>query len=513
MSEPVHIAAIDAGSNAVRLSVVRAYSALDIEPLHTERYPVRLGEGVFVRHRFSEETLKKGVKSFRHLREIIEEFGVTRYRAVATSATREAQNRKAFVRRIKQASGINLEVISAAEESRLGREAVLAALGPEAQPRCIVDLGGGSLELSILRDHAVEQGAQLPIGAVRLMTTLNIPGVIRPAQAEQVRRYVRALLESRLPSRPNLGEQIAVALGGNAETLSTVAPGPRTHGLPTLEMSLLRARLPDILQRDVRDRMKTYGVRRDRADVMGIAGIILVTLARYLNIHTFSIPGVGIREGLSQEIAREAFSRKEPHRYAAAARQLLVGTRSFARRLEYDQPHAEHVRELSLLLFDQLQPVHHLPAQGRVLLEAGALLHDTGHMVSHRGHHKHGEYLALYGDIPGLESRDRHVVATLVRYHNRKSQPAGHHAAYSALNNNDKRIARRLASILRIAESLDHSHRQRVTNMHASFQRGAVALQVQAKGDAAEDLRDAHRSAELFEKEFHVQVYFRQASV
>jgi exopolyphosphatase/guanosine-5'-triphosphate,3'-diphosphate pyrophosphatase len=414
------------------------------------------------------------------------------------------------VRRIKQKTGVALEVINSSEESRLGRVAVLAALGPESPPRCIADLGGGSLEISILRDHTVEQSAQLPLGAVRLMTTLKIPGVIRPAQAEQVRRYVRALLESRLPSRPNLGEQTAVALGGNAETLANIAPGPRLHGLPTIQLSLLRERLPDLLERDVRERMKSYGIRRDRADVLGISAITFVTLGRYLNIRNFSIPSVGLREGLLQEIAREAFSRTEPHRYNAAARQLLVGTRSLARRFQKDQTHAEHVRELSVLLFDQLQPVHHLPAQSRVLLEAGALLHDTGHMISHRGHHKHGEYLVLNGDIPGLEGRDRAVVAGLVRYHNRKSEPAGHHVAYSSLNNSDKRIARRLAAILRIAEALDHSHRQRVTQLRAAFQRDAVGLQIFARGDATEDLLDANRSAELFEKEFHVRLYFRQ---
>jgi exopolyphosphatase / guanosine-5'-triphosphate,3'-diphosphate pyrophosphatase len=509
MAEPVHIAAIDAGSNAVRLSVARAYSALDIEPLITERYPLRLGEGVFVRHRFSEEILKKAVKAFRHLRGIMDEFGVTKYRAVATSATREAQNRDALVRRVKQATGITLEVIGAKEESRLGRDAALAAVGPEVQPRCIVDLGGGSLELTILRDHTVEQGVQLPIGAVRLMTTLNLPGVIRSVQAEQVRRYVRALLESRLPTRPNLADQVAVALGGNAETLSNVAPGPRQDGLPTLELSLLRERLGDILKLDVRERMKGYGVRRDRADVMGVAAIIFVTLGRYLNVQRFLIPGVGIREGLLQEIAREAFSRKEPHRYDDEARQILIGTRTYGRRFEYDQRHAEHVRELSLMLFDQLQPIHHLPPQSRVQLEAGALLHDVGHRISHRGHHKHGEYLALNGDIPGLDGRDRNIVGAVVRYHNRKSEPASHHPAYSALNSNDKRISRRLASIVRIAEGLDHSHRQRVQSLRASFHRGAVTFQVEARGDAAEDLRDAERSSNLFEKEFHVQLYFR----
>jgi len=313
-----------------------------------------------------------------------------------------------------------------------------------------------------------------------------------------------------LPNRLNLADEMAVALGGNAETLANVAPGPRQEGLPSLEVALLRERLPDILQRDLRDRMKAYGVRRDRADVMAIAAIIFLTVARYLNVRRFIIPSVGIREGLLQETAHEAFSRKEPHRYNAEARRMLLSTRNFGRRLEYDQQHAEHVRELSLMLFDQLQAVHHLPQQARVQLESGALLHDVGHRVSHRGHHKHGEYLALNGDIPGLVGRDRSMVGALVRYHNRKSEPASHHPAYAALNNNDKRIARRLAAILRIAEGLDHSHRQRVENMRTSFQRGGVTLQVHARGDATEDLRDAQRSADLFEKEFHVQVYFRR---
>jgi len=513
MSEPVHIAAIDAGSNAVRLSVARAYSALDIEPLHDERYSLRLGENVFLRHRFTEDIFKKAAKAFQHFKEVMEEFGVTKYRAVATSACREAQNRKHFTREIRKKSGIVLEVISSGEESRLGREAAFAALGPESPPRCVIDLGGGSLEISILRDHKVESSVQIPAGTVRLMSTLNIPGTIKPAQADQVRKYVRALLESRLPSRPNLADSCAVALGGNAETLAAIAPGPRQRGVMSLELSLLRERLSGILERDVKERMKTYAVRRDRADVMAIAALTFVTLGRYLNLRTMAIPSVGIREGLLQEIAREAFSRKQPHRYNAAARQLLAGTRSFARRMDYDQRHAEHVRELSVLLFDQLQPVHHLPAQSRVLLEAAALLHDVGHRISHRGHHKHGEYLALYGDIPGLnESRDRAIVAAVVRYHNRKSQPATHHTAYSAINSADQRIVRRLASILRIAEGLDHSHRQRVMQLHASFQTAAVGLQITARGDAAEDLRDANRSSELFEKEFHVRLYFRQST-
>src|SRR5260370_38870738 len=143
MAEPVHIAGIGAGFNAVRLSRACAYSGLDIESVHSERYPIRLGESVFVRHRFSEEIFKKTAKAFKHFRGVMDEFGVTRYRAVATSATREARNRWAFAHTIKRKSGIALEVISAVEEARLGREAGLGALGAAAPRRWILGLGGG----------------------------------------------------------------------------------------------------------------------------------------------------------------------------------------------------------------------------------------------------------------------------------------------------------------------------------------------------------------------------------
>src|SRR5260370_5015806 len=160
--------------------MARAYSALDIEPVRRERYPLRLGESVCLRHRISEEMFKKTAKAFKHFRGVMDEFGVTRYRAVATSATREARNRWAFAHTIKRKSGIALEVISAVEESRLGREAGLAALGPEAPQRCIVDLVGGAVGMRILRDPTREKGGQRPAATVAPFTKPQLHSAIRP---------------------------------------------------------------------------------------------------------------------------------------------------------------------------------------------------------------------------------------------------------------------------------------------------------------------------------------------
>jgi len=403
-------------------------------------------------------------------------------------------------------------VISEAEESRLGRTAVLAALGHERAPRVIVDLGGGSLELSILRDSVLEHSMQLPVGAVRLMETLNLGGPMRPKHVEQVRRYVRALLESRLPRRPALSGGIAAVCGGNAEALAQIAPGPREGGFRSLDLSRLRAHLSDIVERDVRGRMKAFGVRRDRADVMAIAAVILLALGRFLNLRVMLVPGVGVRDGLLQDLAHKHFARQREPRYDAAARELLTAVRWYARRLDSDQHHSEHVRELARMLFDELRPVHGLPAESRLLLEAAGLLHDIGHIVNHRGHHKHGEYLVRNADIAGLDSEQRDMVACIVRYHNRKSEPAGHHSGYAALDPAQRKRVRALASLLRIAEGFDHSHQQSATRVEASFKRGEIGLRVTARGDAAEDIQDAQRGAALFEREYGVRVFIRASA-
>lgn len=511
LAEPIHIAAIDAGSNALRFSIARSLSPLDIEVLSSERIPVRLGENAFTEQRIGEETLSLAAKAFRDFRAKMNEFGVTAYRAVATSAVREARNRRALVSRVQRTAGIRLEVIGEAEESRLGRTAVLAALGHERAPRVIVDLGGGSLELSILQDGLLENSVQLPVGAVRLMETLRLAGPMRPKHVEQVRRYVRALLESRLPRRPDLSGGIAAVCGGNAEALAQIAPGPREGGFRSLDLARLRAHLAEIVERDVPGRMKAFGVRRDRADVMGIAAVILLALGRFLNLRVLLVPGVGVRDGLLQDLAHKHFARQREPRYDAAARELLTAVRWYARRLDSDQHHSEHVRELARMLFDQLRPVHGLPAESRLLLEAAALLHDIGHIVNHRGHHKHGEYLVRNADLAGLAGERRQIAACVVRYHNRKSEPAGHHSGFGALDAPQRRRVRALAALLRIAEGFDHSHQQNITRIEASFKRGEIGLRAASRRDAAEDIHDAQRGAALFEREYGVRVFIRQA--
>ncbi|HKW87865.1 MAG TPA: hypothetical protein VJN21_03820 [Candidatus Acidoferrales bacterium] len=296
------IAAIDAGSNAIRLVVAEARPGKHFRILKSVRWPVRLGHRAFLRRRLDGKMISGAACAFREAKRFFEEFGVTRYRAVATSAAREARNSGALVRRLLLDTGIRLEVISSAEEARLMRSAALSAVGKNAKPRLILDLGGGSLELCLMRRGKVRRTIALPLGTVRLLETFHLRGAISEDDADELSHHVRIMLDSYWPGHPPILDGSAVACGGNAEALARLFPGPRFADCDILNLELLRDRLWNILRLDIKARMEEFGVRRDRAEVMGVAAIVLSTVGSLLRIRSLLTPGVGVREGILRDL-------------------------------------------------------------------------------------------------------------------------------------------------------------------------------------------------------------------
>ena len=483
--------------------VARASSSTEIRELASSRWTVRLGHGVFNKRRLDQRTAARAVDAFAQFRGLLDRYEVAQYCAVATSAVREAANRDAFVARVRRQTGIELTVIDAAEEARLAREAVFAAAGGRFSPRVIADLGGGSLEVSFLRGRKVTRAMAMPLGAVRLMEMFNLAGPFTPDAFARLRRRVLAMLHShgRVISRAGRGS--VVACGGNAEALARLAPGPRVAGFNTIHLGRLDGMLWDILRRDVEERMQAFGVRRDRAEVMGVAAVVFTTLGEWLGAQQLLVPAVGVREGILHDLAAAHFGPATAHDERAEA--LRQQARRFAGRMHSDATHCEHVRRLAVQLFHQLAPVHGLAPEQRVPLELAALLHDAGRIVHTRAHHKHGEYLVRHADIPGLGRHQQDVVACLVRYHG-KATPEPHHRLYRSLAPAERLRVRQLAALLRVAVALDADNTQAVRRVDSKVQDDTVWLRASAGAQTRLDFGELRRKAQSFEKEFGVHV-------
>jgi exopolyphosphatase/guanosine-5'-triphosphate,3'-diphosphate pyrophosphatase len=279
-----------------------------------------------------------------------------------------------------------------------------------------------------------------------------------------------------------------------------------------MNMRLFRDQTWRLLALDVPGRMRAFRVRQDRAEVMGIAAIIFLTLAKWLDIRTMLVPGVGVREGILLDLVAEQYSvsLKSPEEKGRAD-ELVNSARWFGQKMGYSADHADQVARLALSLFDQLRPIHEMGADLRLTLEVGALLHDIGHFVHRKAHHRHGEYLIRNGEFPGLRGWRRDMVAALVRYHNTKSEPQLEHPSYAALDSERRRHARLLTSLLRIAEKLESEHAQRIEGVDLQISGHKAIFLIHATEGTRLDLAGLQRKAELFEREFQLKPEFRRA--
>jgi exopolyphosphatase/guanosine-5'-triphosphate,3'-diphosphate pyrophosphatase len=207
----------------------------------------------------------------------------------------------------------------------------------------------------------------------------------------------------------------------------------------------------------------------------------------------------GLRDGIVADLAARGVGRE----LARLDREQRRIVEEMARRYAVPLPHARKVADLAHSLFEALQPLHRLPPEHGKLLEAAAYLHDTGHYVSGTGHHKHSYYLVANSDMAGFTDKERAEIAMLCRYH-RKSMPAPRHDAYQSLDPEARRAVLLLAPLLRLADSLDRSHDQRVEAMVCQLKNGNVVLSVRSAADTDLEIWAAERASDIFR-----QVYDR----
>jgi exopolyphosphatase/guanosine-5'-triphosphate,3'-diphosphate pyrophosphatase len=491
------LGAIDAGTNAIRISIADASSPQSLVTVERQRVPIRLGRGTFTRGELDAATVDQAVAAFARFRELFERQQVTRYRAVATSAVRSASNGDTFLHRVYHEAGIELEVIDGDEEARLVRKAVLHAFRGRLPPRMVLDLGGGSLELNY-HEGGAWHDASLPVGTVRLLETFGLPGAIGHEEAGMVRRYAVTLLQA---FAPPTGLGPAAACGGNAEALARLFGDVDAGGMPGFELQRLESALPELLSADVEQRMARFGVGRDRAEVMGVAALVFATVCRALQIPRLAAPGVGVRDALLLDLA-EGLAVEQAAAERARGKALLTAAHTFANRVGHELTHGEQVRRLARSLFDQLADVHQLPAELGVILELAALLHDVGEVLDSRSHHKHSAYMIRWGRIPGLDGTHRQMVAALAHAHRKSPPDARKHEDYALLSKSHRQQVRKLAALLRLADALDTEHRQSVDRVLVSRVGDTIALDLVLYDDATDiDAATLMRKSAMFEAE------------
>lgn len=479
------LAAIDVGSNAVRLEIARPLADGSLETLHQQRDPIRPGEGVFATGSISREVADRLLSTMRRYAALCRRDGA-RVRAVATSAIREARNGRDVVRRIREQTGIDLEVVSGREEARLICLGVLHRRPPRTRS-LVIDIGGGSTEVASARGEDPIDLWSIALGAVRLTEMFGLAGRVAASRLALVRSYAEEALREAMPRR---FPHPPVALGSSG-TINAVVGFAASRGRSASRKELGRA-VDDLADMTLEQRRRHFDPRR--AEVIVAGAVVLDAAVRHLGLEEVTSVDTGLRNGILVDLVRRAAAGREDHSAAEAA--LALG-----RRFAFDERHAVQVGALAMTLFEDLAPLHSLPYAARRVLEAAAVLHDIGNAVSHQKHHKHTFYLVANADVPGFSDRERELVATVARYH-RRSTPDRKRADLEHLAPGELSTVRRLSALLRVANALDASHQQPVRSVRAEPRHGAVALHVRLRGPADLELWELEREAAFFREVF-----------
>lgn len=493
------VVAIDVGSNAIRYVAAEVSQAGTYLEIESERIAVRLGKDVFTRERrLTEATMRAGVAALVRIRRRIDDLGIAHYRAVATSAVRESRNGGEFVERIRRESGIHLETISGSEEARLVWLAVKSRLELGDDRWLMMDLGGGSVEVSVVDGGGILWSESHTLGSVRLLQAFEedrVPGSGEDYQT-LLERYAHALKVPRAVAEWSpIG---TIATGGNIEALADLAEAPvGDRGITELSMPKLREMTTMLANLTYEERVERLGLREDRADVIVPAAVVYERVAELANAQSILVPDVGVKEGLVLDLVDEL--RDEAAHSNRREQEITAAAITLGRRFQFDEAHARQVARLSLELFDQLGELHALRQKERNLLLAASLLHDIGQYVSYRRHHKHSMYLVSNSELPGLSPNDILLVALLTRYH-RRAEPKPSHLGYGELNEDRRATIRRLAALLRVADALDREHVARVVSLQARADGDSVVLELETRGSLALEEWALRKKGKLFER-------------
>jgi exopolyphosphatase / guanosine-5'-triphosphate,3'-diphosphate pyrophosphatase len=480
---PLRAAAIDVGSNAMRLLVGEFTGPESWVALVQQRVPVRLGASVFNPHGGSidDDVLDAAVAGLVSFRKRMDELEVIVYRASATSATREASNGAVLVDRALREASLRLEQIGGGEEARLVWLGASSRLGPDVGRWAFVDLGGGSVEVGVGVGQDVVWSESHVIGSVRLLAELGDSAATPRKFRRLATEYIDALT-SRMVFEPGDVEGL-VATGGNIEELARLAGAPvDDRGVAHLSLKALDRTLDRVATLTTQQRIDELQLRPDRADVIVPAALVYDRIARLAGVDEITVPFAGLKDGLLLD-AVAVVARHQAH-FDRQQRELLAGCMALGRRYLFDEAHAQQVARLSLLLFDQLADALEFGEADRLLLLAAALLHDIGQFIAYRRHHKHSHYLISNASLPDLTPHETELVALISRYH-RRAEPSPEHEGFTDLDDSDRDRVTRLAAVLRVADAMDRQHRQHVRTIDATMQDRTLRLDVTADGDLA----------------------------
>lgn len=521
-------AAIDIGSNSCRLAIA-SVQAHKLKLLHQDREVTRLGESVFESGVISPEAMAATIKALKRFHKTVQGYVVDRVRVVATSATRDARNAEAFRAWVKSATGWTVDVISGLEEGRLIHLGVVTHEPGARGKVMMIDLGGGSCEVTVSDGGRIKSMVSLPLGAVRLQQEFLRDDPPTRDDIARLKKFIGRELgrgEKKLGASPRV--DLVIATSGTAAALAEaskaiLASVPKKAAIGRKKKAprgaafakMLEADTPHVrkladrlLKMNNAERAAVPGIGPRRADIIAGGAQVYATLLERMGLKGFRYSPLGLRDGMLAQMLADTDVRASAHRAVETERWDAV--LEVCKRYAIDLKKAEPERLHALQLFDGLARVHELPQDYRVWLQAAAMMQDVGKFMNHQGHHRHTHYILANSEIFGFSPEQRAIVAATARYLG-KSRPEPMDRPMRLVPVEEHTHVTRAVVLLRLANALNQDRANVAVKVRVKvFPKRVVLELVPARGGAELEAWSLKKEAayfrEVFRRELFVEV-------
>ncbi|MCC7451810.1 MAG: Ppx/GppA family phosphatase [Anaerolineae bacterium] len=491
------MAIIDVGSNSFRLIVITYRPGYHFQVTDEVKETVRLVQGMSATGLMRAAPMDRAIETMQLYAAFCKASNITDISAVATSAVREAKNREAFLARVKRQSGIDVRVLSGEEEANYG---YLAAVNSTTlNSGFVIDLGGGSLEITRVENRQSRENVSFTLGAVRTTEDWLPNAPATPQAVNRLRKHVQEQLSTLdwFKAAPNTR---VIGLGGSLRNAAQITQ--KMHDYPLTELHGFNLRESDLQKvittlepMTVEQRRNVPGMKAERADIALAGAIVVDECLKFAGYDRLTVCGQGLREGVFYE---RFLSPNDPPIFKDVRRASVMNTAHLYR---FQEPHADHVVHLSLRLFDQLRDYEPLFGNNeRELLWAACMLHDIGMSVDYNGHHHHSFYLILNAGLPGYTHRELALIGLMTRYHRKGTPDIGD--LWDVMDKDDDKRLLKMTALLRLAEQLDRSRDGAVRDVRLHVDSDWAQLEAVSESDVSVALWAAQRHVDIFKAAF-----------
>ncbi|MDR1909535.1 MAG: HD domain-containing protein [Spirochaetaceae bacterium] len=503
-SGPGPVAILEIGSTGIRLLIAEISAGRKWKVLDQAGRPVALGKDVFTSGEVSRESLLECLLVLRNYQELIATWGIREenVRVIATSAVRAARNRDIFVDRVRHETGFLLNIVEGLEENRLMYLAVRYALKNDLPlfrrgNAMIIDVGGGSTEIMLLRRGKMVSAHSLRLGTIRIGQQFRLTADALKSRARYLKDSVRNTVEF-LSAEMDLSRvSVVVIAGSDARFLAARRGKELNRDCWTLEREDYLRFVEEIRDYSPEDCVRNLQIPYADADGFVPGNLVYRFFLERTSASSVAVPNLSIREGLIIDMAQGVDPELEEDFFS----QIIASAVNLGRKYRFDEAHNLHVAMLCMALFDALAKEHGMNRRERMMLEAAASIHDIGSFIKGSGHHRHGQYIVVNSEIFGLHREELEIIGNVIRYH-RGSPPSESDINYIALDREDRILVLKMASLLRLADALDRGHTQHIQSIRVERRNKTILIHTEGNLDLSSERLGLAEKADVFQDVF-----------